>query len=557
MENNKETPSLTSETRTFWQQAQDAAKKVWVGFKSLPVKVQRTIGVAIGVLVIAVMIVGLYSSFSRTEVQPVSATTTDAIPYPDLVPAPLGLDRHKFTPEQLAWRESRIIETRRFWIMREGGAVKGAERVTQNDYQTYLNAAAELYGVNKADIEAIHYLESFGEEKAKSPTGPKGPGQFAAKTAANIGPVKDGKCLLLYKGQKCGDPKPSNSNVIAEDNRENIELSVYATAKLLKSELDFFGQPEFAIAAYHSGRGKIADWVKKYIEPKATTNGGKADIQANNLTYGKLYFGTTPYANPGTYKMYRNLMDVDWGPNYIWKVRSSQNDLNIFRKNKDEFEKIADQNKFRGKRAKYRMWTFYDEKLNGADELKTIDDLKARIKDGRLVTIPQNPEKFGFKLRLQGTGVIGELDLDNQKDYIASKQETAGALIWISQEVKKLREGRSKPFTLDVTSVSRTVEYQNKLTKRNSTATKELSFHVLGSAFDIAILQLSDDQIRDLRFILDELDSTGMISWVPENKAYHVVVAPDEKAIEFFRRVFRDNNDISQPSPLVTSTDWF
>lgn len=528
-----------------------AAKKA---FQKLPDKLQVCVVVS-AMFIFGIVVLTVALRLTSSPEATVTAATA-SVPYPDLVPAPLGRERHLNTAEQQAWREKRITDTRRFWIMREDGAVKGAERINQTDYQKYITDAANMYGVNRGDIEAIHYLESFGEQKAKSPTGPKGPGQFAARTAASIGPVKDGKCLLLYKGQKCGDSIPSKNPVIAEDNREDTELSVYATAKLLKQETDFFGQSEFAIAAYHSGRGKIAGWVKKFLDPKPTTTGGKADIEANGLTYGKLYFGSTPYVNPGTYKMYRELMDVDWGPNYIWKVRSSQNDLAIFRSNRQEFEKIAEQNKFRGKRAKYRMWTFYDDKLNATDELKTTEDLKARIKDRRLVTLPQNPEQYGFKLRLEGYGAIAELDLPNQKDYIATKQENAGALIWISQELKKLREGK-KLLVLDITSVSRTVQYQNKLQKQNATATKELSFHVLGSAFDIAKSRLNAEEDRDLRFILDELDSTGMISWVPENLAYHVVVCPDEIALEFFRRVYRDNRNISQASPLVTSTDWF
>ena len=156
-------------------------------------------------------------------------------------------------------------------------------------------------------------------------------------------------------------------------------------------------------------------------------------------------------------------------------------------------------------------------------------------------------------MRWVGSDVIGEMDKPNQKSYIATKRETAGAMLWIGKELKRLRaNANATSFLPDITSVSRTVKYQSDLTKKNSTATKELSFHVLGLAFDFAKSSLNEEQTRDLLFILDELDSAGMISWVPEDKAYHVVVSPDEKAREFFIRVYNDNKEFKANSPMAS-----
>lgn len=526
-------------------------KNAYQWFMALPNR--EKIAVAMTLIGIPIILFTILTTVLRSSPPKTKATNASAaIPYPDLVPAPLGFERFNSTAEQLAWRAERMIETRTFWIMREGEALKGAERINQKEYQEHIHAAAKQYGVNPSDIEAIHYLESFGSETAKSPTGPKGPGQFTVRTASNIGPVAEGKCLVRFEGIPCGQPLPEKLPRVVEDNRENVKLSVFATAKLLSDEINFFGDRKFAIMAYHSSRNSVRNWVKKFLEPKETNLGGKADIQKYGLTFELLYFGSTPYKNPGTYKMYRELMDVDWGPNYPWKVLDSAKLLQQYRDNPAVYAKIASDNKYRGKRAKYRMWTFYDDERDEADTLKTLADLKSKIANGSLVTIPNNPEKFGFKLRLEGHGVIAEFDKTNQKDYIATKPETAGAALWISEAVKQLREnGGSKPFLLDITSVTRTVQYQQKLVKNNPTATKELSFHVLGSAFDIAKSSLSADQDRDLRFVLDELDSTGMISWVPELKAYHIVVAPNEKAIEFFKRFFNDQKGFQMASPLI------
>ncbi len=527
----------------------------WVEvFKDLPRPAQYVAGC--GAIILGVM--GLWHMLkpgnAPIDIPPTNAATTTAnIPYPDLVPAPLGVNRYDMTTDQLAWRIDLIIQTRTFWIMREGDAIKGAERIDTLNYQSFVKAAAALYKVSADDIEAIHYLESFGDTKAKSPTGPIGPGQFTRRTGSNIGPVKDGKCLVRFEGIPCGGKLPKVLPKVVEDNRTDVELSVYATAKLLADETKFFGDGEFALMAYHSSRDDVRNWVKKYLEPQPVDLGGKIDIQRYGITYGKLYFGSTPYKNPGTYAMYRQIMQEDWGANYPWKVRCAQRLLKLYRTNRFAFETLARDNKFRGNRAKYRMWTFYRE-----NDMKfaTLDDLKSKIKSGELVVIPQDPEKYGFKLRIEGSGMIAELDKANVKNYIATRKETAGALLWISQELKKLRA--SNGFLLDVTSVSRTEEYQKKLTKKNTTATKELSFHVLARAFDIAKNALTADQQRDLLFILDELDSTGMISWIPENNAYHIVVAPDDKAQEFFTRIYNDSTEFRQSSKLVVSdANWF
>lgn len=535
----------------------------WVWKHEPKPRAQWYIGAILSLLVASVFWLNQPSSVQANKLAsgPASAAVPPAsalVPYPDLVPAPLGMERYKSNAEQLAWRSNYYIDTRTFWIMREDGAIQGAERIVQADYQKFLDGAAKMYGVEKADIEAIHFLESFGKEDAKSPTGPIGPGQFVVYTASSIGAVKDGKCLLLFENQECvNDPdmKKVVQGKIAQDNRTSIELSVYATAKLLRKGLDKFGLKEFAFVSYHSGDGKVAEWIKKYLEPKPVVGGGRKDIEKYNLTYAQLVFGATPYKNPGTYKLYRDMMNTDWGPNYPWKIECSKKLLQLYRTDKPSFMKLANDNKFKGKRAKYRMWTFYDDERDEQDKLKTLTDLKSRISSGELVTIPQSPEKYGYKLRLEGFGVIAELDKANQKNYIATRPETAGGLLWIGTELKRLRAGHSPNFLLDVTSVSRTVEYQRKLTQSNPVATKQLSFHVLGAAFDIARNPLIPDQDRDLRFILDELDSTGMISWIPENDAYHIVVAPNDKAIEFFRRFYNANKDSQMSSALAVTGD--
>jgi hypothetical protein len=460
---------------------------------------------------------------------------------PQIMPSAyaIGVDRATMTEEQIAVRMQKLVESRTFWILRQEGAVPGADRVTQPGFRNAVESGAAQFGIDPNILEAHLYLESFGVTTAKSPTGPKGPGQFAALTAANMCVVKDGRYLLRYRGieKNCARGKRRTRSLsageIIEDNREDVELSAYAAAKLLREELDFFGRQDFASFAYHTGRDRVRRWVLTYLAPQPTTVGGKQDIEMYGLSLAKLYFGSTPYFNPGTYQMFRELMRIDYGPTYYARIECAKNILALYRSNHGGFIKLVEKQQYRGRRAANRMWTFYGP---DDEQFVTLDDLKAALANGEVVPVP-NDSKFGFELMLNGANPIGQKDLANQQYYVATKPETAGALLFIANQLQRLR-GQRDPLIFQVSSITRTVDYQGKLRETNKVATKAVSFHVLGLAFDITKRGLSADDLRDIQFILDELDSTGMIAWVPENDAFHIVVAPDPEVIKFFQTVY-------------------
>jgi hypothetical protein len=55
---------------------------------------------------------------------------------------------------------------------------------------------------------------------------------------------------------------------------------------------------------------------------------------------------------------------------------------------------------------------------------------------------------------------------------------------------------------------------------------------------------MDKQQAADLEFILRDLESLGLISWIPEGKAgqmaYHVVPDPFPPNIEFFESIYQD-----------------
>src|SRR5690349_21412559 len=85
-----------------------------------------------------------------------------------------GVTRDDLSDELLQARTDQMIQSQTFTIMREPMAVPGAKRITTDrKLQSLFKLASERSGIPIAEIEAIAYLESWGDAKAESPAGPR------------------------------------------------------------------------------------------------------------------------------------------------------------------------------------------------------------------------------------------------------------------------------------------------------------------------------------------------------------------------------------------------
>src|ERR1035438_10865016 len=99
----------------------------------------------------------------------------------------IGISRDDISDELLEIRTERMIESQTFSIMREAQALPGAKRVTGNPkLQALFASAAAASGMPGSGIEAICYLESWGDPNAQSVTGPRGIMQISGATAAGM-----------------------------------------------------------------------------------------------------------------------------------------------------------------------------------------------------------------------------------------------------------------------------------------------------------------------------------------------------------------------------------
>ena len=100
----------------------------------------------------------------------------------------IGADRDDLSAEQLDLRAAHMIESQTFAIMREPEALTGARRITADPkLRALFQSASQHSGFPASLLEAVAYLESWGDPAAESPSGPKGIMQISEATARTMG----------------------------------------------------------------------------------------------------------------------------------------------------------------------------------------------------------------------------------------------------------------------------------------------------------------------------------------------------------------------------------
>ncbi len=453
-----------------------------------------------------------------------SETPTLPTPQPTILPIKinpksakesLGLSRVKAKDEDLVKREQEYIQTQSFNVLKTDPQREAPDRIME--YRSLIEESANAVGLDPNLLEALLLTENQGKSTGASPTGPCGIAMFSKARAREVG-------LVIEDGR---------------DDRYNPELAIPAAARALKDSYDTYGDWQFAVVEYHMGRGALTKLIMMYIAPKQIEGTVKQALQKYNIHYRDIFFRNTPYHNGGTYQMIKTLTQKDWSPRYWFKVACWKNLMTLYRTNKDQFITLSKQQFYKGKAQKSRMWSFFNQHNDPA--FKDMDDLKNKVKDGTLVPIPKG-DKYGYTVRPLGSS---DPNVSDRKYYHYAYKYTTGMLLYVATALQELRNSKSKQaVSFDISSYTRTIWYQNQITKTNRFATKDKSWHYYGLAFDIPYSSLTADEKSDIEFVLTDLESAGMISWVRENNnCYHVVVAPTEEAREFFSDFY--SNQIS------------
>ncbi|HWB97312.1 MAG TPA: transglycosylase SLT domain-containing protein, partial [Bryobacteraceae bacterium] len=99
----------------------------------------------------------------------------------------LGASRLELDEVTLSQRIEDMIQSQTFGILRDPRAVSGAQRISSPKMQKIFRDAEHKSGVPASLLAAIAYVESFGDPRAESPSGPRGIVQISEATARRIG----------------------------------------------------------------------------------------------------------------------------------------------------------------------------------------------------------------------------------------------------------------------------------------------------------------------------------------------------------------------------------
>jgi hypothetical protein len=423
--------------------------------------------------------------------------------------------------------------------MRDPKAVAGAKRVTGDaKLQAIFRSAAAASGFPQDVLEAIAYLESWGDVSAESWAGsPRGIMQISLDTARTMG-LKAGR-LTRYRVVKTkvrvktahGKVKYKTVSrrvpytVLVRDERLLPELAIPAAARYLAGMERTFGGRDWAIFAYHCGQGCVAEMQELTRRARG--------IPKDEITVPRMYFSSSPAWNRELYQAIQQQMQRDYSPTYYFRILCAVQLLALYRSDRDAFDALAEANRSdfnTSGRAPHRLsvWLRRDDLIYRSD-----DDIRADF--GKRLVKPLGQSAFlGYALRFP----------EEREELAAAAPSTLGALIYIAFETRRLFEAAGSTGEafrpLPVTALVSPEDLAQLQNRRDEAA------HSSGQVFDIDYSGLPPLELECLRFILDDLGDAGYLGFVEVGReSLHIGCSP--AARDFFAAVFEEAASAAKP----------
>jgi len=447
----------------------------------------------------------------------------------------VGVDRDDLSADVLQVRTDLMVQAQTFGIMREQDAITGARRVTDPKLQAIIHAAAQNSGFPASIIEAIIYLESWGDPKAESPAGPKGIMQIAEATAHDMGlsivrvtKYKITKEKVLVKGKKGTKPKYKTIVhkdpyiVTVRDDRLVPDRAIPAAARYLAANERHFGGQDWSIFAYHCGTGCVT-----YMRDLTAHAQG---VPKDEVTVARMFFSCNPTWNRELYLAIQQQMLRDYSPTYYFRIQRAAQLLALYRQDPEELSLLQQEykNQFAsGPRAPHRLsaWLRPDDLI-----YRTGDDIRSNS-GARLMKAADSADYLGYTLRLPSADSAAA-------DFAQAAPAALGTLTYIAFETRRLFEERNSPHEifqpLPVVALVEPVDYA-----RQQASQHEAFAHSSGQVFDIDTAQLPAGELECLRFVLDDLGWSGYLGFVEDGAdRLHIGCSPESR--EFFTNVWQE-----------------
>jgi hypothetical protein len=154
--------------------------------------------------------------------------------------------------------------------------------------------------------------------------------------------------------------------------------------------------------------------------------------------------------------------------------------------------------------------------------------LAAAYRDGKLVSLPRQPAKLGFRPARQLGQHARRLDA-RRRLYLGLRSEALATLAYMAGQVREIT-GRKE--SLVVNSAVRDQRYQDLLIGTEPEATTDYSLHTTGYAFDIWRHYRSSEQETAFTYILNRLRALAVLDYAVEPAAIHITVSDAAKALQ-------------------------
>ncbi len=458
----------------------------------------------------------------------------------------IGVARDDLSDDMVAQRTDLMIQSQTFTIMREQQALPGARRITTDRrLQSIFRSAAEKSGLPTSLIEAIAYLESWGDAKAESPAGPRGIMQISAATARSMGLRV--AVATRYRVTRERVPIPGRKKryrtithrtpyvVTTRDDRLVPERAIPAAAHYLAGMEQKFGGRDWAIFAYHCGQGCVGEMLDLTRRARG--------IPPNELTVPRMFFSCSPTWNHELYQAVEQQMQRDYSPTYYFRIMRAQQLLDLYRHDPDAFGRLSEE--YRGDfppgtRPQHRLaiWLKQNDFV-----FRKLGDIRGD--DGRrLAKAIDRPDYLGYTLRLSP-------ETPTDGGTLAQASPAAlGALAYIAFETRRLFEQMNPPGqTFQPLPVSGLVEPEDLARQINP---REGLSHTSGLVFDIDYTGLRPAELECLRFVLDDLGWDGYLGFIEEGSG-SLHIGPSPASRDFFTTVFQESlGETEKPAEKTT-----
>jgi hypothetical protein len=459
----------------------------------------------------------------------------------------IGAGRSEITPDLLASRTDRMIQSQTFTVMRDPRATAGAERITGARLAPIFRRAADESGWPVSLISAVAYLESWGDAQAASPAGPRGIMQFSEATAraAGLRIVRTTRFQVTTSHElvppRTGK-KPGRSvyrtvhhkmpyTLTVRDDRLNPERAVPAAARYLARMETKFGGRDWAIFAYHCGEGCVSDLLPLT----------EAAVQHKQPSVAEMFFAANPAHHAELYQALQREMQRDYSPTYWFRIKRAEQLLALYREDPAAFRELAEeyQNPIHPERRavdRLMIW------LKSHDIFyRSPADLRLAAGAG-LARVFDDPKFFGFSLPEMAEGPDRDL-------YLQDSPAAIGTLLYVAFETRRLfEELNPKGERFVPLQVAELVGTTDRPAEAGTLLVDpEFPEHSTGQVFDIDRSNLPRGERESLNFTLDDMGWDGYLGFIQvTGDTVHIGCSPSSR--EFFAKVFEEAA-AAQPRP--------